>query len=85
MITKKKAVKIAKESESLVYTSRFDIDYLIHLHAELGLFEFEIFVTKELAKKCIPLLESKGFYAKQTEFKALENECRLHVSWISNF
>ena len=84
MITKKKALEIARDSESLVYTSKLDIDYLIHLHAELGFFEFEVFVTKELAKKCIPLLEKKGFYARQTNFKALENECRLHVSWISS-
>jgi hypothetical protein len=85
MITKKKALKIAREAESLVYTAKIDIDYLIYLHAELGFFEFEVFVTKELAKKCIPLLEKRGFYARKTEFKSLENECRLHVSWISNF
>jgi hypothetical protein len=85
MITKKKALKIARDSESVVYSTRFDIDHLIYLHAELGFFEFEVFVTKELAKKCIPSLEKKGFYARKTEFKSLENECRLHVSWISSF
>jgi len=84
MITKKKALKLARESESLVYTSLHDIDYLIYLHAELGFFEFEVFVTKQLAKKATSILEKKGFYARQTEFKSLENECRLHVSWISS-
>jgi hypothetical protein len=84
MISKKKALKLARESESLVYTSLYDIDYLIYLHAELGFFEFEIFVTKDLAKRIIPILERKGFYARKTEFKSLEKECRLHVSWISN-
>lgn len=85
MISKKKALKIARESEMLVYTCKLDIYYLIQLHAELGFFEFEVFVTKELAKKCIPILEKRGFYARKTEFKSLESDCRLHVSWISSF
>jgi hypothetical protein len=85
MITKKQAVKLAKRSEVSVYTTKYDIEHLIYLHAELGFFEFEVFATKELAKRIIPALEKKGFYANQLEFKSLENECRLHVSWISNF
>lgn len=85
MITKKQAVNLSRKAEVAVYTSKEDIEQLIYLHAELGFFEFEVFVTKELAKKCIASLEKKGFYARQTEFKSLDNECRLHVSWISNF
>jgi hypothetical protein len=85
MITKKQAVKLARMAEVTVYTTKDDIAHLIYLHAELGFFEFEVFVTKTLAKKIIPALEKKGFYAKQLEFKALEDECKLYVSWISNF
>ncbi len=85
MITKKQAVNLARKAEVSVYTTRYDVEHLIYLHAELGFFEFEVFVTKELAKKCMIFLEKKGFYVRQTEFKSLENECRLHISWISSF
>lgn len=84
MITKKQAINLARKAEATVYTTKEDIAHLIYLHAELGFFELEVFVTKELAKKCVVPLEKKGFYAKKIEFKSLENECRLHVSWISN-
>jgi hypothetical protein len=84
MISKKTAIKLTRESESIVYTSKDDIAQLIYMHSQLGFSELEVFVTKELAKKCIPLLEKKGFYTRETFFKSIKDESRLHISWISN-
>lgn len=84
MMNKKTAVKIATISENIVYTSVIDIAQLIQLHAELGMFDMEIFISKDIAKKCVKALDKKNFYSKITEFKSLPHECRLYVSWISN-
>lgn len=83
MMSKKKAIQIATIGESSVYSSVFDISQLIQMHAELGMFEMEVFITKDCAKKCVKALDKKRFYSKITNFKALEHECRLYVSWIS--
>jgi hypothetical protein len=83
MMTKKQAVSLTKSNENLVYTSVQDIAYLIQLHSELGISELEVFIVKSIAKKCIKVLENKKFYCKIFEFKSLEHECRLYISWIS--
>jgi hypothetical protein len=54
------------------------------MHCQLGLSEMEVFVDKKFSIKCVNLLEKKGFYCRVIKFKALENEVRLYVSWISN-
>ena len=84
MMTKKQAVNLTKSNENLVYTTTQDIAYLIQLHSELGISELEVFIEKSIAKKCTKVLESKKFYCKIFEFKSLEHECRLYVSWISD-
>lgn len=85
MLTKKKAIAISSQSENLVYLSILDIFQVIHLHAQLGMYEMEIFVEKKKANKFADSIRKKGFYCRIIEFKALENECRLYVSWLSNF
>jgi hypothetical protein len=61
-----------------------DIAYLIQLHAELGMDEMEVFVEKDSVPKLRKALDKKKFYSKVLEFAALEHECRLYISWISN-
>lgn len=84
MLTKKKAIAISSQSENLVYLSILDIFQVIHLHAQLGMYEMEIFVEKKKANKLAESIRKKGFYCRIIEFKALENECRLYVSWLSD-
>jgi len=84
MLTKKKAVEISTECEGLVYLNLLDVFQLIQLHAQLGMYEMEIFVEKKKSNKFAESIRKKGFYCRIIEFKALENECRLYVSWISN-
>lgn len=83
-MTRKTAIQIARQSEFLIYTTVEDIGQLIQLYAQLGFFEMEVFVTRELAKKSRKKLEKKGYYTRVTEFEALPNECRLYISWMSN-
>jgi len=84
MLTKKKAIALTRQSEILVYSDINDIAYLIQLHAELGMDEMEVFVEKKSVRKLTKALNKKKFYSKVTNFKSLEHECRLYVSWISN-
>lgn len=84
-MNKKGIVKLTKESEGLVYTSLEDVEYIIQLHAELGYYEMEVFLEKSLANKVQQSLEKRGFYCRIITFKALENEVRIYVSWISSF
>ncbi len=84
MITRKKAIELTKRAEMSVYSETEDIAQLIQLHAELGMDEMEVFVEKKSVKKLQKVLSTKNFYSKATEFKSLENECRLYISWISN-
>lgn len=84
MLTKKKAVQLTMICENLVYTSKEALGNLIELHAQLGMSEMEVFVDKKSAEKYATSLRKKGYYCKVLEFKALEHECRLYVSWISN-
>jgi hypothetical protein len=84
MLTKKKAIAISTESENLVYLSILDIFQVVQLHAQLGMYEMEIFVEKKKSNKFAQSLRKKGFYCRIIEFKALENECRLYVSWLSD-
>lgn len=85
MLTKKKAMLLTKDSENLVYINMEGIYYLIQLHAELGISEMEIFIPKKKGHKFATVLRRKGFYCRVIEFKALEHESRLYVSWISSF
>ena len=85
MISKKKMVQVTRKAESNVYSRVTEITSLVKLHAELGLFEFEVFASFRMAKKIITRLEAKGYYVKITQFKSLPDECRLHISWFSNF
>jgi len=84
MIGKKSAIKMSRLAEQAVYSTSADINRMIQLHAMVGMFEMEIFVNKKLAVKSVYPLEKKGFYVRITEFSALENDCRLYVSWMSN-
>lgn len=84
MIGKKSAIKITRTAEQTVYKSSNEISKLIKLHAMIGMFEMEIFVDKKTAKKSSLYLQKKGFYTRITNFAALENDCRLYVSWISS-
>jgi hypothetical protein len=84
MMSKKTAIELTRFSENLVYTSTDDIAQLIQLHAQLGMSEMEVFVSKDIVKKCVKALDKKKFYSKVIEFKSLQHECRLYVSWISN-
>lgn len=84
MLSKKKAMQITVQSENRVYTSKQDLGYLVQLHAELGISEMEVFVERKNVEKHASALRKKGYYCKIIEFKALKNECRLYVSWISN-
>lgn len=84
MLTKKKAIRMTMICENLVYTSRESLGNLIELHAQLGMSEMEVFVDKKNVQKYATSLRKKGYYCKVLEFKALEHECRLYVSWISN-
>ena len=85
MLTKKKAANISRMSENLVYLNLVDVIQLIELHAQLGMYEMEIFVEKKKSQKFAQSLRKKGFYCRIFEFKALEHDCRFYVSWISNF
>ena len=84
MLTRKKAIAITRIGENLVYSSTDDIAQLIQIHAELGMDEMEVFITKESAKKLVKVLNKKGFYTRILKFAALEHECRLYISWMSN-
>lgn len=84
MMSRKKAIQITAISENIVYTSVDDISQLIQLHAELGMYEMEVFISKDCIKKCVNALNKKNFYYRIIEFKSLPNECKLYVSWISN-
>lgn len=84
MITRKQAIDLTRQSEYLVYSDINDIAYLIQIHAELGMDEMEIFIEKTSAKKLKKVLDKKKFYSRVTEFKSLEHECRLYISWMSN-
>ena len=84
MMSRKKAIQITSICENIVYTSVEDISQLIQLHAELGMSEMEVFVSKDCIKKCVSALNRKKFYSRVIEFKSLPNECRLYISWISN-
>lgn len=84
MLTRKKAIALTRESEILVYSSVEDIAYLIQLHAELGMDEMEVFVEKQAIPKLKKALDKSKFYSKVLKFAALEHECRLYISWISN-
>lgn len=84
MFNKKKAISITAESENLVYINMEGIFHLIQLYAELGMWEMEIFVDKKKSQKYASTLRKKGFYCRVIEFKALEHECRLYVSWLSD-
>lgn len=83
-MNKKSIVKLTQESENLVYTCLEDIEYLIQLHAELGYYEMEAFLEKSIADKVQRSLDKRGFYCKILKFKALPNEVRIYVSWISS-
>lgn len=84
-MNKKSIVKLTQESENLVYTSLEDVEYLIQLHAELGYYEMEAFVEKDISSKIQQSLDKRGFYCRIIKFKALQNEVRIYVSWISSF
>lgn len=84
MIAKKSAIKITRSAEQLVHKSFSSINEQIRLHALIGMSEMEIFVDKKTAKKAVISLEKKGYYARITEFCSLDNDCRLHVSWMSS-
>jgi hypothetical protein len=84
MMSRKKAIEITREAEQTVYTSIEDIAQLIELHAKIGMSDMEVFIEKASAKKFIKVLDRKKFYSRITEFKSLEHECRLYISWISN-
>ena len=84
MISRKQAIDLTRQSEYLVYSDINDIAYLIQLHAELGMDELEIFIEKKSAKKLKKALDKKKFYSRVTEFKSLEHECSLYISWMSN-
>jgi predicted transcriptional regulator of viral defense system len=84
MITKKSAIKMTRYAEQVVHKSSSAINEQIQLHAMIGMSEMEIFVDKKTAKKIINSLEKKGYYTRITEFSALENDCRLYVSWMSS-
>jgi hypothetical protein len=84
MIGKKSVVKITRTAEQAVYNSASEISNLIKLHAMIGMFEMEVFVTKEIAKRTSLSLQKRGFYTRITNFNSLENDCRLYVSWISS-
>jgi hypothetical protein len=84
MISRKQAIDLTRQSEYLVYSDINDIAYLIQLHAELGMDEMEIFIEKTSVKKLKKALNKKKFYSRVTEFKSLEHECRLYISWMSN-
>jgi hypothetical protein len=81
MLNKKKIAARARECEGLVCTTIADVAELIEVHAELGHFEIEIFITKKLSPKIYSLLDSKGFYCRTFDFASLEHECKLYVSW----
>jgi hypothetical protein len=83
-MNKKSIVKLTQESENIVYTSLEDVEYLIQLHAELGYYEMETFIEKDIANKIQQSLDKKGFYCRIINFKALPNEVRIYVSWISS-
>lgn len=84
MLTKKKAIALTRQSESIVYSSIEDIAQLIQLHAELGMEEMEVFVEKKQLPKITRTLNKKNYYYKVTNFEALENESRLYVCWMSS-
>jgi hypothetical protein len=84
MIGKKSVVKITRTAEQAVYNSASEIRNLIKLHAMIGMFEMEVFITKKIAKKASLSLQKRGFYTRITNFNSLEKDCRLYVSWISN-
>lgn len=84
MLTRKQAIALTRQSEYLVYSDINDIAYLIQLHAELGMDEMEIFIEKTSSKKIKKALDKKKFYSRITEFKSLQHECRLYISWMSN-
>ena len=84
MISKKKAIEITRDAEYSVYTTVEDIAQLIEMHAKLGMSDMEIFIEKSSAKKFMKILDKKKYYSRITEFKSLEHECRLYISWISN-
>lgn len=84
MISRKKAIELTDQYEHNVYTTKEDIAQLVYMHCQLGLSEMEVFVDKKFSLKCVSMLEKKGFYCRIIKFKALENEVRLYVSWISN-
>jgi hypothetical protein len=84
MIPKKKAIEITRDAEGSVYTTIEDIAQLIEMHAKLGMSDMEVFIEKSSAKKFMKILDKKKYYSRITEFKSLEHECRLYISWISN-
>ena len=84
VLTRKQAIALTRESETLVYSSVEDIAYLIQIHAELGMDELEVFIEKTSIKKLKRALDKKGYYSRITEFQSLDYECRLHICWLSN-
>jgi len=76
---------LTRQCENIVYSNKEELAYLLHLHAELGMSEMEVFVDKKNSEKYASLFRKKGFYCRIINFKALEHECRLYVSWISSF
>lgn len=84
MLNKSKMLKLAYKCENIVYTDIKDIAMAIQLHAELGQFEMEIFVDKKKAQRFASRLRKKKYYCVIFNFKALENQSRLYVSWMSD-
>jgi hypothetical protein len=81
MISKKKASAIAYRYEDTVFSNLSEISTLIEIHAKLGHFHLEVFITNKLAKRCKGPLESKGYYVNIGEIESTPNQCLLYISW----
>jgi hypothetical protein len=84
-MNKKQAIKKTRICETLVYSRVEDIATLIDLHSQLGMDEMEVFIDKKQLNKMQKVLDKKKFYSRAIEFESLQNECRLYVSWMSEF
>ena len=84
MLSRKEAINLARFSETLVCTEVEDISELIRVYAELGHYELDVFIDKSLAKKVKRVLDKNGYYSKVTDYAALEHECSIYISWMSN-
>lgn len=84
MLTRRQAIKLARFSEALVCTEVSDVAQLISIYAELGMYDMDIFIDKSLIPKIKKALDKRGFYYRVNNYEALEHECSLYVSWMSN-